>query len=275
VILGASLLFVTNLVTISFAGILVFLALGFRPSRVKNSQHRVPRSLFIAGLLVLLTAVPLTIITLRIVNNARELQQVRAAVTSELDAIPDTQLVEIIIDDTNAIMNLDITIRTSKPPTYQDIVDLQKAIATRLQKAIAIQVIVIPTTKLDPLFPPTFTPTFTVTASYTPGSSPTPTSTQTSTPTPSPTLTPTPTQTLTPTATATPTPITAYIASISGSGTYLREIPEGKTITWLPNGTSVVILDGRETFNARDWIFVRDNRERTGWVPVDNLIIRP
>jgi uncharacterized hydrophobic protein (TIGR00271 family) len=275
VILGASLLFVTNLVTISFAGILVFLALGFRPSRVKNSQHRVPRSLFIAGLLVLLTAVPLTIITLRIVNNARELQQVRAAVTSELDAIPDTQLVEIIIDDTNAIMNLDITIRTSKPPTYQDIVDLQKAIATRLQKAIAIQVIVIPTTKLDPLFPPTFTPTFTVTASYTPGSSPTPTSTQTSTPTPSPTLTPTPTQTLTPTATATPTPITAYIASISGSGTYLREIPEGKTITWLPNGTSVVILDGRETFNARDCIFVSDNRERTGWVPVDNLIIRP
>lgn len=275
VILGASLLFITNLVTISFAGILVFLALGFRPTRGKNSQHRVPRSLFIAGLLVLLTAVPLTIITLRIVNNAKELQQVRSAVTSELSVIPDAQLVELTIDDSNAIMDLDITIRTSIQLSYQDIVDLQKAIATRLQKAIAIQVIVIPTTRLDPLFPPTFTPTFTVTASFTPGSSPTPTSTQTPTPTASPTLTPTPTQTLTPTATATPTPVTAYIASISGSGTFLRETPEGKTITWLPNGTSVVILDERVTLNAREWMMVRDTKERTGWVPADNLIIRP
>jgi len=275
VILGASLLFFTNLVTISFAGIIVFLALGFRPNRIKNSQHRVPRSLFVAGILVLLTAVPLTIITLRIVNQAQELQRVRSAVISELSAIPDTQLVEINIDDSNAIMDLDITIRTSSQPTHQDIVDLQKAIATRLQKAIAIQVIIIPTTKLDPLFPPTFTPTFTMTASNTPGSSPTPTSTQTPTPTASPTHTPTPTNTLTPTATATPTQITAYIASISGSGTYLRETPEGKTITWLPNGASVHLLDEREIFNNREWILVRDTKDRTGWVPTDNLIIRP
>jgi len=275
VILGASLLFFTNLVTTSFAGIIVFLALGFHPNRIKNSQHRVPRSLFVAGILVLLTAVPLTIITLRIVNQAQELQQVRSAVTSELSAIPDTQLVEINIDDSNAIMDLDITIRTSSQPTHQDIVDLQKAIATRLQKAIAIQVIIIPTTKLDPLFPPTFTPTFIMTASRTPGSSLTLTSTQTPTPTASPTHTLTPTKTLTPTVTATPTPVTAYIASISGSGTYLRETPEGKTITWLPDGSSVELLDAREIFNDREWILVRDTRDWTGWVPVDNLVIRP
>ncbi len=275
VILGASLLFITNLVTISFAGVLVFLALGFRPNRVKNSQHRVPRSLFIAGLLVLLTAVPLTILTMSIVNDARELQQVRTAVISELNAIPDTQLVEIAIDDSHAIMNLDITIRTSSQPTHQDIVDLQKSIATRLQKAIAIQVIVVPTTKLDPLFPPTFTPTFTATASHTPGSSPTTASTRTLTPTLSPTLTPTPTQTLTPTMTPTPTPVTAYVASAAGAGTYLREIPAGEIITWLPNGASVAILLDRDTVNGREWILVRDDKQRTGWVPADYLIIRP
>jgi uncharacterized hydrophobic protein (TIGR00271 family) len=275
VIMGASLLFVTNLVTISFAGILVFLALGFRPIQVENNRHRVPRGLIVAGLLVMLTAVPLTIITLRIVNNAQELQQVRSAVISELTAFPDSQLVDIAIDNSDSVINLNITIRASIQPSYQEIVDLQKAITTQLQKPISIQVIVIPTTKLDPLFPPTFTPTFTITPSNTPGSSPSPTSTQTSTPTASPTHTPTPTKTLTLTATATPTPVTAYVASISGSGTFLRETPAGKTITWLPNSTSVSILDMRETINAREWILVRDARDRTGWVPADYLVIRP
>jgi uncharacterized hydrophobic protein (TIGR00271 family) len=41
VILGAALLFFTNLAAISFAGILVFIALDFRPVHLENTWHRI------------------------------------------------------------------------------------------------------------------------------------------------------------------------------------------------------------------------------------------
>ena len=233
--------------------------------------------------MVLLTAIPLVILTLRIVEQAHILQEVRAAVVAELSALPDAQLADVSIDASNSTLHLRVTARTSRQPNYQQVVDLQKAIAARLQRTIAIQVIIIPTTKLDPLVPPTLTPTFTLTPTSTPGPSLTPTNTPTSTPTATSTpaatntLTPTltPTDTPTPTPTFTPTPVLAYVATAGGSGIYLRESPGGKIIIWLPEGTPVLILYRRETVNDREWIEVRNILNQTGWVPADYLIIRP
>jgi len=283
VALGAGLLFLTNLASISFAGILVFAALGFRPVHADNIWHHIPRSLLVSAILVLLTAIPLVVLTLRIVNQAHELQDVRVAVTAELAAFSDAQLVDVSIDDSNSTLNLRITVRTSHQPGYQEVVDLQKAIAARLQRTLAIQMIVIPTTKLDPLVPPTQTPTVTITQSFTPGPSLTPTATIS--PSPSATLTPTithtPTSTATPTTTNTPTPTftqTPLLASINTpnrSGTYLRSSPGGKVIVWLPEGTPVLIMDKREMVNDREWIEVRNVLNQTGWVQTDYLSIRP
>jgi uncharacterized hydrophobic protein (TIGR00271 family) len=281
--LGAGLLFFTNLVTISFAGILVFAALGFRPAHLENTWHRIPRSLFISASMVLLTAIPLVILTLRIVDQARLLKEVRTAVVVELSALPDAQLVDVSIDSSDSTLHLSITARTSLQPNYRQVVELQKAIATRLQRTIAIQLIIIPTTKLDPLVPPTPTLTFTLTPTLTPGPSITPTRTPTSTPTITSTATPTntptstatPTNTSTPTATFTPTPVLAFISTPGGSGVYLRESPGGKIIVWLPEGAPVLILYRRETVNDREWIEVRNVLNQTGWIPIEYLTIRP
>ncbi|HSB67457.1 MAG TPA: DUF389 domain-containing protein, partial [Anaerolineales bacterium] len=235
VALGAALLFFTNLAAISFAGIVVFAALGFRPHHLENTWHHIPRSLFVTAGLVLLVAIPLVILTLRIVEKAHELQGVRAAVVAELSALPDAQLVDISIDASDSTLHLQVTVRTSRQPNYSQVVELQKAIAASLQRTIALQLIVIPTTKLDPLVPPTITPTFTPTLTFTPGPSLTPTNTQTPKPTatftPAATNTPTPTLTPTETATATPTytstPVLAYIANTGGLGIYVRQTPEG------------------------------------------------
>ena len=85
--------------------------------------------------------------------------------------------------------------RTSRQPSYQQVVALQKAIASKLQRTIAIQLIVVPTTKLDPLVPPTNTPTATpAQVSRQPHPDRTPIPTHTMTPLlPTTTLTPTPT----------------------------------------------------------------------------------
>lgn len=283
VALGAVLLFFTNLAAISFAGIVVFAALGFRPHHLENTWHHIPRSLFVTAGLVLLVAIPLVILTLRIVKKAHELQGVRAAVVGELSALPDAQMVDISIDTSDSTLRLQVTVRTSRQPNYSQVVDLQKAIAASLQRTIALQLIVVPTTKLDPLVPPTITPTFTPTLTPTPGPSLTPTITPT--PTPTATLTPaaantstptlTPTETPTPTPTFTPTPILAYIVNTGGLGIYLRQTPEGMIIGALPEGSAVQILYQRETVNGLDWIEVRDIFGRIGWLLVDFLVIKP
>ena len=127
--------------------------------------------------------------------------KVHQIVAAKLVVFPDAQLVEINITANNAVLNLLVTVRTSRQLTYAEIVNLQEVIATELQRPIALKLIDVPTVKLDPLVPPTFTPTSTPTI--------TPTSTPTETPTPTftPTLTNTPTSTFTMTLTGTLTPI--------------------------------------------------------------------
>lgn len=268
---GALLLFLTNFAAISFAGIVVFALLGFRPLHSEERWHGVPRSVVISAVLVLLITVPLVLLTLRFVEQARLTQQLREAVADEIKILPDVQLVDVNYTLSDSVLEAQVTARSSRHPTYQEVVKLQAAIALRLQRPLALKLIVVPTTKLDPLIPPTHTPT------PTPG--PTATTTPTPTITPSPTLTPSPspTPTLTPTFTPafTPTPVVAYIANNQGLGVALLDSPAGKIIGFLPENAPVQLLYRRNTLNFIEWIEVRDLLGRTGWIPANNVFVRP
>jgi uncharacterized hydrophobic protein (TIGR00271 family) len=274
---GAFLLFLTNLSAISFAGIVVFATLGFRPLHVEQTWRHIPRSLFVSAFLVLIVTVPLVLLTIQSIRESQLQRNIRDVITTELSAIPDAQVVETRLDPQNGVLNLFVTIRASRQPTYKQVVMLQESLAELLQRAVALQLIVVPTTKLDPLFPPT--PTSTVTPGPSPSltASPTRTVTLTSTPTltGTPTVTPTPTNTPTVTMTFTPTPVQAYIVGTSGEGVALRIAPAGKIIGFLPEGAPVLILYQRTTVENAEWIEVRDIVGRTGWVLTRFLAIRP
>ena len=231
--------------------------------------HGLPRTLLVSATLVPLVTVPLVILTLRFVNDARLAHQVRAAVAAEL-TLPETQLVEVNIAPEDSTLRLYITVRAARQPTFEQVVALQAAIATRLQRRTALQLIVVPTTKLDPLIPPTYTPT------PTPGPSATPTATPSHTPSPTlaPTATSTPTGTPTPTLTASPTPMLAFIANTGGMGAFLRDGPSGKVIGALPEGAPVQILYQREIVRNVEWVQIRDALGRTGWIVVRFLVVK-
>jgi hypothetical protein len=274
VFLGALLLFLTNLAAISFAGIVVFALLGFRPVRLEERWHGVSRSVIVSAVLMMLTTVPLVVLTLRFVGEARLARQVREVVVAELSALPDAQLVDVTFASESETLRLHVTARTSRQPAYLEVVSLQAAIAARLQRPTALELIVVPITKLDPLIPPTPTPT------PTPGPSATPTTTPTHTPTRlpptlTPTVTATPTETPTPSPTSTPTPVLASIANTGGVGVALRDAPGGRIIGTLPEGASVRILYRRESAQNIAWLEVRDALDRVGWVPARVLVIRP
>jgi hypothetical protein len=149
------------------------------------------------------------------------------------------------------------------------VVTLQTALTTRLDRPVALQVISIPYTKLDPLIPPTatFTPT--------PGPSATPTTTPTATDLPTATATVTPTATDTATPTPTITPILAQVIGTNGNGIYLRDEPNGKITFILPEGALVQLTGERTKTHITLWIEVNDLLGRTGWLPSQSLRIQP
>jgi uncharacterized hydrophobic protein (TIGR00271 family) len=271
VTLGATLLFLTNLVAISFAGIVVFVLLGFRPRYRSQDRIDVTRSVIVSAILVLLVTIPLIILTVRFVHDVNITQQIRSTVSSNLARYPNSQLVSIDTNSEDSVMQIRVTARISSQPTYQEVLALQKALASKLQRPVAFQLIVIPATNLNALVPPTNTPTFT------PGPSSTPTFTQTltSTPTTTMTITPSPTETLTSTPTATATLMTAIVAYTNGLGVIFRDAPNGKIIGGLPEGSPVKILAQQTIDNDVKWVQVIDTLGRRGWVQARFLAINP
>lgn len=266
VALGAALMFVTNFAAISFAGILVFAALGFRPGHLENGWRSLPGSVLASAILVMLVTIPLILLTLNVVREASRRQTILKVVEAEVERLSDTQFVSLDLSDLQPGLNIQVTLRALRQPTYEQTVALQAALAHRLQETVALQLIVIPATRLDPLSPPTPTPT------PTHGPSPTPTFTPTSTPTRTPTLTFTPTATSTatitasPTATFTPTPVLARIAFTGGKWIYLRDAPLGNVILALPEGEQILILYRREIVKGQEWLEVQTLSGVKGWV---------
>jgi hypothetical protein len=240
----------------------------------------------------------LTAESLREADFNRTLESVLEEETASMERV---ELVDWrIADDDGETLSLELGVRAPRQLSYQDVVNLQKRVALQLQRPVALRLTVIPVTQLDAVIPPTFTPTPTSTSTLTPTSTPTssstatrgptttttatpssvptttPTGTATGTPTNTPTATPTrtstttpthtPTQTPTATRTPTPTPIAAIINGTGGLGVRLRWTPDGITAGVLREGDPVTILYRREIVDNQEWVQIRDENGRIGWI---------
>ncbi len=256
---GATLLFVTNAVTIAFAATLVFFLEGFSP-RIIREKGNLPRSLLIAALLTTILLIPLTILGARFVAQAQENRLINNIVQTEVAAMNNAELVELNITRVDKEFDLNITISSNVQPSYSEIVALQEALVTRLEQPVSLIVNYLRSERLDPLILPTVTPT------PTPGPSLTPTVTLTSTPTQ--TATPTPEFTPTTTVTSTPLPQMVYVSrSAVPPYTNLFDEPGGKVIAYLTTNSILYDLNQTETYNGLVWVNVEDEQGNIGWFP--------
>jgi uncharacterized hydrophobic protein (TIGR00271 family) len=177
---GALLLFLTNAVTIAFAGMVVFFALGFAPKQIAGK--RAPRALAISAVFTLTLLVPLTILSAQFFRNATENRQINLIVQEEV-AHYEAELTDLNPFQEGETLHLTATLRVSRQLRYEDVVELQQNIALRLQRPVSIVVNQVVAARLDPLIPPTLTVTPTA-ATFTPTTTPTPTTTVTHTPSP-------------------------------------------------------------------------------------------
>lgn len=249
---GATLLFLTNMVTIAFASAAVFLLRGFA-AKSKQADQRVPRNLIVSLLLVLVLLIPLTFYSVKFFNEATENRKINNVVAEEIGKINKSELVDLSVRRTNDTLNMIITIRTSKALSYEEVVTLQEAIVKGLDRPVSLKVDQVIAEELDPLVPPTPTFTLTPTGTSTPGPSATPSSS------------PTPTLTLTPSPTATPAQILLSTAQLPLLQLY--QSPGGPVIGKLRAGQWIEQLYHEQTFEDLIWVQVMDSEGRIGWIP--------
>ncbi|MEA5077150.1 MAG: DUF389 domain-containing protein [Anaerolineaceae bacterium] len=253
---GATLLFLTNMVTIAFAAAAVFFLRGFSTKKTLSDQ-KIPRNLIVSLSLVIILLIPLTYYSVKFFNEATENRKINSVVVEEVNKFNNSELVDLTVGRTNETLNMVITIRTSKALSYEEVVALQQTIVNGLDKPVSLKVEQVIAEELDPLIPPTptFTPTLTATATPGPSATPTPTFT--------------PTNTFTPSPTATPAQILLSTAQLPLLQLY--QTPGGPVIGKLRAGQWIKKLYQEQTFEGIIWIQVMDADGRIGWIPKSYL----
>ena len=261
---GALLLFLTNAVTIAFAAMLVFFALGF--THKLEAGQRVPRALAVSAVFTLLLLVPLTFLSASFFREAAENREINAIVHEEV-AKYDAELTSLRVVPEGDTLHMTATLRVSQQLHYEDVIELQENVALRLQKTVSIVVNQVVAARLDPHIPPTLTitPTFTLTptaATFTPTVTYTPTATFTSSPSPTP-VPPTPSA----------TPQLAHVPRNTVKTLDLVQQPGGPSIGKIRPGDFVTVLHNSEVYDGLVWWQVKDAEGRIGWLPQIELAV--
>ena len=150
---GASLLFITNAVTIAFASALVFFLRGFS-AEAQRAGKRLPRSLVISAVLVVILLVPLTYYSVKFFRDAAENRLINSVVSQEVALLGDAQLVDVQVIHQDGTLDMVITIRTNIALEYEKVVALQEAIVAGIDRPVSLRVEQVIAEELNPLIPP-------------------------------------------------------------------------------------------------------------------------
>jgi uncharacterized hydrophobic protein (TIGR00271 family) len=284
---GALLLFCANFVAITCAGALVFALRGFSPTAVTGRRLVLGRTLLVSGPLLLAVALPLTFFTAHIITGAHQDAIIRGELTGALAAVGGGTLVNFDQRRQADHLLITATVRATTGVPFPAAKRMEADLAAQLDEPVALTLLVIPMTRLDPALPPTATPRAarptpaggvlagaTAPPTALPTVPPTPTAaataipSPTATPTAAPTATPTALPTAPPTALPTATPVAyAVVGGTDQQGVNVRRAPgPAPVLTALADG-SVVELTGRTAPSAGyDWTEVIAPDGTVGWV---------
>ena len=156
---GALLLFLANFVAIIFSSAVVFALVGFGPLVFRRRREVMERTFILASVMLVLVAIPLVNFMIGIAGDARENQVIRSTLTDGLESIsPDASLVSFEKGQEGGELHIIATVRVPRDLLYAEGIGLQLDLAENLSQTVALELLVIPVTRLDPLVPPTETP---------------------------------------------------------------------------------------------------------------------
>ncbi len=146
---GAALLFVTNLITISLAGMIIFTLLGIHPlNLLPEVQKRVRRGITGMVILVVVITIPLGVIMNGIIQKSREDQTIQR-VLHENELLDTISNLEIDRSQSNDQLFISVTVRSPEPLSQNDVNAIDLALESELGRSITLDVITLPSIRSD------------------------------------------------------------------------------------------------------------------------------
>jgi uncharacterized hydrophobic protein (TIGR00271 family) len=148
IVLGAALLFATNLVAIAFAGMLTFALMGFRPHLFADDTT-ISRSLRVSTILVLSISITLGVFAWNSIAAARDYRIASRAILESASQFSDVRLVDLDITSENEKKKITFVLRTTRELTYDELHLIQLAVSERIKSPIALELVTVPMQVLD------------------------------------------------------------------------------------------------------------------------------
>jgi uncharacterized hydrophobic protein (TIGR00271 family) len=146
---GGLLLFVTNLVAITFAGAMIFLFLGFRPARGgRERETQVRRGLVISVLLLFIVSLPLALIFGRAVQTSQQREVIGRVLNQELDQLKDVSLVDFELDYQGETIVLTVTVYATQDVQETTVQHLDDVVTQGVGQPVTLNLIAIPVSKM-------------------------------------------------------------------------------------------------------------------------------
>ena len=146
---GALLLFITNLITISLAGVIIFTLLGVHPLNLQPEiQKRIRRGITGMIFLVVVITVPLAIIMNDIIQKGREDQTIQQ-VFKESELLDNFSDLEIDRSRKKGELFIGATVRSADPLSQDDVNELDQALESALGQPVTLDVITLPSIRSD------------------------------------------------------------------------------------------------------------------------------
>jgi uncharacterized hydrophobic protein (TIGR00271 family) len=144
---GAFLLFLTNLASISLAGVLVFILVGVRPETWRpEARRQIRRSLVGFALLLLVLAIPLAVIMGGIVRDTARRNTVQDVLVENVVA-QGGDLVEFEYQTEEGELVVVATVRSASPLSREAVDALAAALKERLDQPVTLEVVTLPVTR--------------------------------------------------------------------------------------------------------------------------------
>jgi uncharacterized hydrophobic protein (TIGR00271 family) len=170
VALGAGLLFLTNLVGIVAMSSWMFLSMDFHPEVSRERLRLFARGWQAILLMTFLIAIPLAVVSIRQIKNQRIESSIAAALMIDFENMKDVHLRDWRYTIQDDVVHLELDLEVEHEIPFDQSIIIQKHLAERLARPVALTLKIIPTIRLAPQPP---SPTLPI---------PTPTSTTSATP---------------------------------------------------------------------------------------------
>lgn len=141
---GASLLFITNLIAIAFAGAITLLLLGFRPTPGAEQKARLRVGLITSLVMLIAIMIPLAIV---FIDTARESQtyQVVETTLQDYEGInPGLDLVQFDVSEIDGEVNVDVTFNALIAFSEEMAESLRNDLVQALDRPVRLHLVSIP-----------------------------------------------------------------------------------------------------------------------------------